>query len=52
MYGYACTNFNKGKLTLELSSHVGEIPNDADTTHSQKLIGCSTPSQEYSQLIG
>ena len=33
-------------LTLELSSYVLEIPNDADQTLSQNLAGCSTLSQE------
>ena len=33
-------------LTLELSSHVLEIPNDAYTTLSRNLIGCSTLSQD------
>ena len=32
-------------LTLELASIVLEIPNDAYTTLSQNLIGCSTLSQ-------
>ena len=39
-------------LTLELSSYVLEIPNDAYTTLSRNLIGCSTLSQEYCKLIG
>ena len=39
-------------LTLELSSIVLEIPNDAYTTLSRNLIGCSTLSQEYCKLIG
>ena len=34
-----------GMLTLELSAIVLEIPNDAYTTLSQNLIGCSTLSQ-------
>ena len=34
-------------LTLELSSYVSEIPNDAYTAPSQILIGCLTLSQEY-----
>ena len=29
-----------------------EIPNDAYTTLSQNLIGCSTLSQKYCKLIG
>ena len=33
-------------LTLELHSHVLEIPNDADKTLSQNLAGCSTLSQK------
>ena len=41
-----------GISTLELSSRVLEIPNDADTTLIQNLIGCSILSQEYSTLIG
>ena len=42
-------------LTLELSALVLEIPNDAYTTLSRNLIGCSTLRQEYLQadwLIG
>ena len=39
-------------LTLELSSVVLEIPNDAYKTLSRNLIGCSTLSQEYYKLIG
>ena len=39
-------------LLFELSSIVLEIPNDAYTTLSQNLNGCSTLSQEYSKLIG
>ena len=38
--------------TLGLSSYVLEIPNDAYTTLSQNLMGCSTLSQEYCELIG
>ena len=38
--------------TLGLSSYVLEIPNDAYTTLSQNLMGCSTLSQEYCKLIG
>ena len=35
-------------LTLEFSSHLLEIPfNDAYTTLSQNLIGCSTPSRDW-----
>ena len=34
-------------LTLELSSIVMEIPNDAYITLSRNLIGYSTLSQEY-----
>ena len=41
-----------GMLTLELSSIVLEIPNDAYVTLSQNLIGCSTLSQECGNLIG
>ena len=33
--------------TLELSSHVSEIPNDAYTAPSQILIGSQTLGQEY-----
>ena len=36
-------------LTLELSVLVLEIPNDAYTTLSRNLIGCSTLRQEYLQ---
>ena len=36
-------------LTLELSVLVLEIPNDAYTTLSQNLIGCSTLRQGYQQ---
>ena len=36
-------------LTLELSVLVLEIPNDACTTLSRNLIGCSTLRQEYLQ---
>ena len=39
-------------LTLELSSIVLEIPNDAYSTLSQNLINCSELSQEYCNLIG
>ena len=39
-------------LTLELSSYVLEIPNDAYTILSQILIGSSTLSQEHCKLIG
>ena len=38
-------------LTLELSSYVLEIPNDAYTTLSQNLIGYSTLSQETYDAI-
>ena len=38
-----------GMLTLELSATVLEIPNDAYTTLSQSLIGCSTLSQNVLQ---
>ena len=31
---------------MESTSIVVEIPNDAFTTLSRKLIGCSTPSQD------
>ena len=41
-----------GHLTLELSSTELEIPNDAYTTLSRNLIGCSTLSQEYCKMIG
>ena len=37
-------------LTYELSPYVLQIPNDAYTTLRQNLIGCSTFSQEYSEL--
>ena len=37
----------EGMLTLELSSIVLEIPNDAYTTLSRNLIGCPTLSEEY-----
>ena len=44
--------FRCGTVTLELSSCVFEIPNDAYyTTRSQTLIGCSALSQEYCRLI-
>ena len=33
-------------LSSDLSSHVLEFPNDAYTTLSRNLIGCSTLSQE------
>ena len=39
-------------LTSELSSIVLGIPNDAYTTLSPNLIGCSALSQEYCKLIG
>ena len=39
-------------LTLELSSIVSEIPNDAYTTLGRILIGCSTLSQKDCKLIG
>ena len=39
-------------LTLEWSSYLLKIPNDAYTTLKSILIGCSTPSQEYCKLIG
>ena len=38
-----------GMLTLELAAIVLEIPNDAYTTLSQSLIGCSTLSQNVLQ---
>ena len=41
-----------GILVLELSYYVLEIPNCAQTTLSQNLIGCRTLSQEYYILIG
>ena len=34
-----------GMLTLELSSYVLDIPNDAETPLGQNLIGCSALSQ-------
>ena len=34
-------------LTSELSTYVLKIPNNAYTTLSQNLIGCSTLSHEY-----
>ena len=37
-------------LTLEFSSYLLEIPNDAYTTLSQNLIGCSTLSQDWLTL--
>ena len=37
-------------LTLDLSSYLLEIPNDAYTSLS--LIGCSKLSQKYCKLIG
>ena len=39
-------------LTLELPSIALEIPNDAYTTLSRNLIGCTILSQEYCKLIG
>ena len=39
-------------LTLELSSHLLEIPYDGYTTLSQILIGCTPLSYEYRKLIG
>ena len=39
-------------ITLELSSYVSEIPNDAHTTLSQNLIGHLAHSQECCKLIG
>ena len=41
-----------GHVTLELSSIVMGVPNDAYTTLSLNLIGCLTLSQEYCKLIG
>ena len=38
-------------LTLELSPYLLGIPNDANTTLSQNMIGCSTLRQEYCKLI-
>ena len=35
-----------GCINIELSSYLLKTPNDADTTLSQNLIGCSTLSQE------
>ena len=35
-----------GHFNIELSSHVLECPNDAYTTLSQNLIGCSTLREE------
>ena len=49
---HVCCPWTQGLLTLELSSIVLEIPNDAYATLSQNLIGCSTLSQEYCKLIG
>ena len=43
------TQRQQGMLTLELSVLVLEIPNDAYTTLSRNLIGCSTLRQEYLQ---
>ena len=37
--------YDRGMLTLELSSYVLHIPNDAETPLDQNLIGCSTLSQ-------
>ena len=39
-------------FTLELSTYELQIPNEAYTSLSQNLIGCSTPSQDYCKLIG
>ena len=44
--------YQSGMSTLELSSSVMEIPNDAYTTLIQNVIGCSTLCQEYPKLIG
>ena len=43
---------DKLMLILELSAIVLEIPNDAYTTLSRDLIGCSTLSLENCRLIG
>ena len=40
-----------GTLTLELSSMVLEIPNDAYTTLIRNLVGRETLNQEYCELI-
>ena len=37
----------QGMLTVELSSYVLGIPNDAYTTLSQNLIDCTSLSQEH-----
>ena len=39
-------------LTLELSYCILEVPNDANMTLSQNLIGPSALSQEYCELVG
>ena len=39
-------------ITLELSSYLLLIPNDAYATLNRILIGCSTLSLEYRKLIG
>ena len=39
-------------LTLELSAPVLEIPNDAYTSLSQNLIGCSILNQDCCKLFG
>ena len=49
---YTFSGVALGVSTLELSAHVLEFPNDAHTTLSQNLIGCSTLNQEYCKLIG
>ena len=37
---------------MELSSYVLELPNNAKTTLSQNVIGCSKLSQQCCKLIG
>ena len=44
--------YQSGMSTLELSSSVMEIPNDAYTTLIQNVFGCSILCQEYPKLIG
>ena len=39
--------YQQGMLTLDLSVLVLDIPNDAYTTLSRNLIGCSKLRQEY-----
>ena len=47
-----CCPWTQGMLTLELSSIVLEIPNDAYETQSKSDWLCSTLSQECGNLIG